>query len=530
MYAMRYGLMVFLLLACVAPARAGEMEEDDPEQAVEPGQAGVPPPLPEGAIVQSGPSGNTSRLAVSPDGARIAAAGKDGKVRIYEMTGAKLLTTIPAHAGACNDVKFTWDGKHVVSCGSDALVKEWDAENGKETRQFESHGADVRSVVCSQDGLRMASSDAAATIRVWDMKSGKLVHAMTGHKVVLPPGVQGEHVATVDTLAISPDGRIVLSEADDETARLWDALRGCELRVLPKHDGSVAALALSPDGALGVSTRGSQLCPYGSAMRIWEVATGNTRRVLLGHSADITCVAFSPDGRYVFSGARDRTVRQWEVDSGLEIRRFKLTSQAVSVGYAPNGARAFSISAREGLVVWNVAAPPLGGDVRARSLDEAWDALANRGYEQRAGAFAGLLKDPPENIAREIAARFNASPADKDAQQRYGQLVAALDDDNYAVRVKAFEELQRLGPDPRGELALAVEHPSAEVRVRAAELLSAIGGGVDGRKMLVLEFLAALNSPPAREELNKIAQSHSAPYSMHAAALLARLEQAKQER
>jgi len=39
-------------------------------------------------------------------------------------------------------------------------------------------------------------------------------------------------------------------------------------------------------------------------------------RVLEGHTASVLSVAWSPDGQRALSGAADKTVRLWEVESG----------------------------------------------------------------------------------------------------------------------------------------------------------------------------------------------------------------------
>ena len=39
----------------------------------------------------------------------------------------------------------------------------------------------------------------------------------------------------------------------------------------------------------------------------------------LGHTSQVNSVAFSPDGRQILSGARDGTLRIWDIITGMEI-------------------------------------------------------------------------------------------------------------------------------------------------------------------------------------------------------------------
>ena len=73
--------------------------------------------------------------------------------------------------------------------------------------------------------------------------------------------------------------------------------------------GWVNSLALSADGRRVVSGSADKtLC-------VWDLDSGGPQRVLEGHSDGVTAVALSADGRWVVSGSADKTVRVWDLDS-----------------------------------------------------------------------------------------------------------------------------------------------------------------------------------------------------------------------
>src|SRR6185503_16662776 len=80
-----------------------------------------------------------------------------------------------------------------------------------------------------------------------------------------------------------------------------------ELVLQTGHTGSVNALALSPDGRFLVS--GSE----DVTLKIWDTATGNVLRTLSGHEKPVLAAAISPDGKLIASGGADQTVRVWDV-------------------------------------------------------------------------------------------------------------------------------------------------------------------------------------------------------------------------
>ncbi|MFQ3598698.1 MAG: DnaJ domain-containing protein [Chloroherpetonaceae bacterium] len=66
------------------------------------------------------------KLAYRPDGKLLAAAGQDGRVRIYNAENGQKLEVIDAHRLKANAVKFSNDGKELYTAGADSAVKIWD--------------------------------------------------------------------------------------------------------------------------------------------------------------------------------------------------------------------------------------------------------------------------------------------------------------------------------------------------------------------------------------------------------------------
>ena len=114
-------------------------------------------------------------------------------------------------------------------------------------------------------------------------------------------------------MAFSPDGLTVLTGSADETARLWDAETGKELKRFAGSSGSVESVAFSPDGRT-VLTGGDDMMGH-----LWDVKTSKELRRLTGHSESVSSVAFSPDGRRMLTGSEDGTTKLWDASSGIQL-------------------------------------------------------------------------------------------------------------------------------------------------------------------------------------------------------------------
>jgi WD40 repeat protein len=117
-------------------------------------------------------------------------------------------------------------------------------------RTLTGHTDWVRSVAFSPDGRLLASGScgqpltqspwcAQGEIKLWDVASGSLVRTLSGH------------TSDVNSVAFSPDGRLLASGSDDDTIRLWDGgHRQRSAHPLRPHRVWSLSVAFSPDGRL----------------------------------------------------------------------------------------------------------------------------------------------------------------------------------------------------------------------------------------------------------------------------------------
>ncbi|KIK58572.1 hypothetical protein GYMLUDRAFT_141365, partial [Collybiopsis luxurians FD-317 M1] len=111
-----------------------------------------------------------------------------------------------------------------------------------------------------------------------------------------------------------------------------------------------SSVAYSPDGQYVVS--GSK----DKTVRIWNAETGlQVGEPLKGHTQAVISVAYSPDGQYIVSGSWDMTVRIWNAETGQQVGEPLKghIDEVTSVAYSPNGQYVLSGSKDKTVRIWN---------------------------------------------------------------------------------------------------------------------------------------------------------------------------------
>jgi WD40 repeat protein len=235
------------------------------------------------------------RLAqFSPDGRRVVTAAD--AIRLWDADSGKELQKFALPPGAISSLAVSPDFARLAVGGPDGKLRLWDLERGQEVQTFVGHKARINTIVFAPDGRRIVSGSGGPdqfdwAIRVWDTATGKELQRLVGHK------------NDVHCIALSPDGRWVLSVGDDGTARLWDAAKGTEMGRFRGHLDAGYCTAFSSDSRRALTSG------RGKLVHLWDVTTTRELHTMVGHTEPVYSVAISPDGRLAVSASGDKTVR-----------------------------------------------------------------------------------------------------------------------------------------------------------------------------------------------------------------------------
>jgi WD40 repeat protein len=209
-------------------------------------------------------------------------------------------------------------------------------------------GSAVWSVAISADGKRLVSGSEGKTIKVWKLSTGQEIQTLVGYTY------------RIHNVAISKDERMLTSRSVDERIRRMLVSRsmdvmirprrlstGKEIRPLRGHAYAITSVAFSRDGKL-VSGN------IDDTIKIWELSTGKEIQTLAGHTKSIRSVTISPDGKMLFSGSNDKTIRVWDLSTGKEVTLTGHTDFVNSVAISADGKILVSGSDDKTVKVWNL--------------------------------------------------------------------------------------------------------------------------------------------------------------------------------
>ena len=243
-----------------------------------------------------------------------------GNVLRQATLESRALSVWPAHRDWVMWVAPSSDGKRVATAGRDGVVRVWDLARGRAVSTIKAHDGWALGASLSPDGRQLASTGEDGVVAVWDLDTKRRRVVLRVPVPKAPNGVE-----------FSPDGRRLILPLLDGTVRVVPVEGDGPVRVLRGHDGPVWAAHFSPDGTQAVSAGDD-------GSRVWDLASGSS--TVLSRAGPLYSAGFSPDGTRVATGGADGVVRIWDAGGDGPPRSIRVDDKALEwVQFSGDGRR-----------------------------------------------------------------------------------------------------------------------------------------------------------------------------------------------
>jgi WD40 repeat protein len=270
-------------------------------------------------------------VSVASDGRSIITgsnANPRSTMMLWDIDTGAVIGYLEGHNDQINDVAYSPDGMTIATASDDFDIILWDAEDFEIQQRLAGHNAGVYTLAYSSDGSLLASGGDDGYIFVWGAATGEV----RGEFSIEHAHIEGKF-ARVDAVAFMPNGTQIAAGLDDSRVVIVD-LNGNLIKEFKQHQRRILSLAVSPDGRYIVSgaAEGETL--------LWNIEQGTVEKELIGQTERVLALAFSSDGSRIISGADQGRILAWDTASGAVVRQFENTNETVwSVQFNPVNAR-----------------------------------------------------------------------------------------------------------------------------------------------------------------------------------------------
>jgi WD40 repeat protein len=179
----------------------------------------------------------------SPDGSLVATAGYDRRIVLHDAHTGTRLRELTGHNGAVFDLDFSPDGSLLASASADATIKVWHVATGERFDTLSQPQAEQYSVDFSPDGRFIYGSGGDSRIRKWKLisRSSPQINPLLVSRFA--------HEGVITKMAISSDGRYLVTASENGSLKTWDAEKISELSASTFNHDLVSSLAFDDSSA-----------------------------------------------------------------------------------------------------------------------------------------------------------------------------------------------------------------------------------------------------------------------------------------
>ena len=247
----------------------------------------------------------------------------NGMLELWDVNKATKIREIEAHSDRISSL--AWNGYIVTTGSKDKVIKNFDVRiQESEISKIRQHKQEVCALRYSPEGDLLASGGNDNSAYIWDVRklNNKLINISNLNELnnsnnsIKPLYVNNFHTAAVKALAWCPWQRHVLATGGGSKDRTIKIFNCDNNKIVKNVDtgSQVCSLVWNKKEREIISSHGFNK----NQITIWNYQKMKKICELKGHMSRVLYLTISPDENYICSGSGDETLRFWKINDGIQ--------------------------------------------------------------------------------------------------------------------------------------------------------------------------------------------------------------------
>ena len=264
------------------------------------------------------PEGEPQSLTFTRDGKQLLIGGgkhsHSGCAVLVDVATGERITKVGDELDIVLAADISPDKSRIAIAGPQKIIRIFDSLSGEKVLDLKKHTDWIYCLRYSPDGILLASGDRSNGLILWEADSGNLYAQYNGHK------------GAVRSLDFRPDSNVLVSASLDGTIKLWDLFENKEIRSWNAHGGGVTSVAFSNQGLVGSAGRDSRV-------KLWK-GDGSLQQEFKGLSEAALEVAVVGDAAQIAGGDWNGNVKLWNVADSKQVSNLAANPASLEERYS----------------------------------------------------------------------------------------------------------------------------------------------------------------------------------------------------